>query len=438
MKNISFIHCADIHLGHMQYNEPQRLQDFAEAFRQVVNYAIAEQVDFVLISGDFFHKRAISAETLGQAVELLIPLKERGIPVVAIEGNHDKAFYQDRNSWLGFLNNQEYLYLLSPQFSEGSLELECWDYERKGGAWIELAGVRIYGLGYLGITTGNRLAEAVNLLQDKEETPVILMLHAAINRLLGNDLGGIRKEVLEPFKQKADYIALGHIHSRYQIDDWIYNPGSLECVHLDEHASDLGKGFYHVTVRDNSWSSQHIPSICRSVARYSVSLTDTKGADEAFEKVFSEIENNKPPVQAQIQVILQGSIPYSPLTIDEGEIIEGIKKKFDCLYVEILNHTNLPQENEVESTLIVDREGIERWVLGQLLSQEKCWQPGELEQAVDVVKRLKDLVLSGEKGSEIIEYLKDRGEELLAEELPEGSTPNAIQDVPSQDEEVGA
>ena len=52
-----FLHCADIHLGYNQYNSPERGNDFASAFFAVIDTAIAEQVDFVILAGDLFHKR---------------------------------------------------------------------------------------------------------------------------------------------------------------------------------------------------------------------------------------------------------------------------------------------------------------------------------------------------------------------------------------------
>lgn len=50
-----FLHCADIHLGYQQYNHKERFNDFGHAFYAVLDVALAEKVDFVILAGDLFH-----------------------------------------------------------------------------------------------------------------------------------------------------------------------------------------------------------------------------------------------------------------------------------------------------------------------------------------------------------------------------------------------
>lgn len=418
LQQFSFIHCADVHLGHQQFNEPQRFQDFADAFQQVVTFALDKKVDFVLISGDFFHKRSINSETLGQAVELLNPLKAADIPVIAIEGNHDKAFYQDRNSWLQFLNKLGYLFLLIPEFEEGHLVLRPWNEKTRTGSWLDLPqGVRIYGLSYLGITTSTRLPEIQKYLenQGEEKQYSILLLHAAINRLMGQDLGGIKKEILEPFRSYIDYVALGHIHSRYEVDNWLFNPGSLECVHLDEYGPDKEKGFYYVTVKGKETGVKHIPSTYRPVYRQDISLTESSCPDDAYEIIYKQLKEQSPPSEAQVQLILQGKIQYSPLKLDMRALSEKIKIDFSSLYVEILNNTNLPEEQNLQGGTSAKREEIEKLVFAQLLGAEHFLQEEELDTAVKVVQDIKEMSLLGESQEEIIELLLHYGENLITD-----------------------
>lgn len=418
--NFSFIHCGDIHLGHLQYGDPERMLDFAQAFKNVVDYALANKVHFILICGDFFHKRAINAETLGQAVELLSPLKDAGIPVIAIEGNHDKAFYQDKNSWLWFLNQQGYLFLLTPQFTEGRLIFTPWDEKKRTGSYLDLETVRIYGLGYLGITTGARLLEAAQHLTLKKEKYTILMLHAAINRLLVNELGGVRREALDPLVGKVDYLALGHIHNKYELEDWIYNPGSLECVHLDEYDEKKEKGFYHITLIEEKTQVTFVNNTFRPVFLATVTLKDTYTLEEAYEAIYQEIKHNPPPPGSQVQIVLQGEVSFNPLQLELNIIKEKLKSTYMCLYVEILNGTNLPQEvNFQVSDVTIKREEIEKNVYRKILSEEKIWIPIELEDTVTVVKKVKDLTQTGFEEEEILAMLREYGPRLLKDELPE-------------------
>ena len=50
------IHTGDTHLGYQQYHEPIRREDFLAAFRQVIEDAVAEDVDAVVHAGDLFRR----------------------------------------------------------------------------------------------------------------------------------------------------------------------------------------------------------------------------------------------------------------------------------------------------------------------------------------------------------------------------------------------
>ena len=94
---MKFLHISDVHLGCTRYQLPESPRDFFDAWIDVLRkYAIGENVDFVIMCGDFFHKRNVPPETMNYAVAGLNLLKEAGIPVVAIEGNHDQKHYGQR------------------------------------------------------------------------------------------------------------------------------------------------------------------------------------------------------------------------------------------------------------------------------------------------------------------------------------------------------
>src|SRR5690348_6625634 len=75
----SFIHMADTHLGYEQYGVRERFNDFSRTFWDIIDDAIERHVDFVVIAGDLFNKRAIDALTLIHAIEGLRKLKDRNI-----------------------------------------------------------------------------------------------------------------------------------------------------------------------------------------------------------------------------------------------------------------------------------------------------------------------------------------------------------------------
>lgn len=415
MQRISFLHCADIHLGNVQYNEPQRQNDFADAFRQVSRYALDKRVDFILICGDFFHKRAINAQTLQQAVELLAVLKEAGIPVITIEGNHDKAFYLDKESWLGFLNKQGFIHLLAPSYQDGKIVVSPWDEGTRSGTWLDVGGVRIYGAGYLGVTTTSRLEEFLQCIKGQSGQYSIFMLHAAVNRLLAHEMAGIRSEQLEPLRDNVDYLALGHIHSRYEIAEWIYNPGSLECVHLDEFGAGKEKGFYHVTIKEGQKDIQYIPSIYRPVHKYIVNISESQGAEAVYSEIHNSVSNQRPVPGAQVQIVLQGDVAYNPMSLNLNSFSDMLKEEFSCMYVEIINNLNLPAAGSLEMGSSLKREDLEKHVFSQLLLRERNWDEDKLAETVNVIHKIKEMVIDGEDEDEALKMLIQYGDKLLQE-----------------------
>ncbi|QLC34126.1 exonuclease SbcCD subunit D [Halarchaeum sp. CBA1220] len=83
------IHTGDTHLGYRQYHSPVRRQDFLDAFRQVVEDAIADDVDAVVHAGDLYHDRTPGLEDLMGTIDVLRPLAEADIPFLAVVGNHE-------------------------------------------------------------------------------------------------------------------------------------------------------------------------------------------------------------------------------------------------------------------------------------------------------------------------------------------------------------
>src|SRR5579859_6386268 len=158
-----FIHAADIHLGHEQYGLVKRSDDFARTYLETVRYAVEHEVDFVLIAGDLFHHARADAWTLKQAIAGLTTLREAGIPVLAVEGNHDAQHIYKNLSWMEFLCDQDLLILLNMyKAPNGYKSLVPFDQDTRRGSWTDVAGARIYGLKYYGASTARIIEEIGN------------------------------------------------------------------------------------------------------------------------------------------------------------------------------------------------------------------------------------------------------------------------------------
>lgn len=87
---MKILHTSDLHIG--KYIGTYDLKEDTEyVLNQVVNTAIRERVEVVLISGDIFDRPNPSEEAIKMYVSFLKGLLDKNIKVIAISGNHDSG-----------------------------------------------------------------------------------------------------------------------------------------------------------------------------------------------------------------------------------------------------------------------------------------------------------------------------------------------------------
>ena len=88
--DMKILHTSDLHIG--KYIGTYDLKEDTEyVLNQVVNTAIRERVEVVLISGDVFDRPNPSEEAIKMYVSFLKELLDKNIKVIAISGNHDSG-----------------------------------------------------------------------------------------------------------------------------------------------------------------------------------------------------------------------------------------------------------------------------------------------------------------------------------------------------------
>lgn len=87
---IRILHTSDVHLGAHRpadgEHHARRRDRMHATFARVVDLAVAERVDLMLVAGDFFDHVRVSHDTIRFAVEQLARVPA---PVVILPGNHD-------------------------------------------------------------------------------------------------------------------------------------------------------------------------------------------------------------------------------------------------------------------------------------------------------------------------------------------------------------
>ncbi|MFX1268647.1 MAG: exonuclease SbcCD subunit D [Promethearchaeota archaeon] len=235
-----FIHASDIHLGSHQYRNQYRADDFIRAFQEVFCLSIIHHADFIILGGDVFTSLEMLPGKLIKIINILTDFKDYTsgtIPIIAIEGNHDIRkfsrgikFSKRGKSWLKLLLNLDLLILLDGNMDAppNSIYLP-YDYKHKKGGKIQIKNVMIYGNHYLGENPEEYIPKITKAIEKENNFFYILLQHFGIKGQMKN-VPGINYNKLLSLREKVDYLALGHYHLQFILDDWVYNPGSTEAA----------------------------------------------------------------------------------------------------------------------------------------------------------------------------------------------------------------
>ena len=422
-----FLHLADCHLGYRQYGHKERFNDFSKAFYAVMDVAVAEKVDFVVLAGDLFQKRSIDALTLSHAMRGLERLQRAGIPCLAVEGNHELAYFNESIGWMRFLAERDLIVLLDTTFAEGKPLLH--PYTRRNGAYIDvLPGLRVYGLRYYGSSTASALANIGAALDEADSSGVeytIFMAHTGIEGVLAGEAGGLTHRELAPLRPYVDYLALGHVHKPFDFDGWIYNPGSPETCSMTE-AAWPERGYYLVDVDTSSPSpaagegrsgGRHAATLCANPRRdfvrlfFKVDHCATPDALYAGCREYIEREARdratKPrnPPAPVVELRLSGVLAFDRTGLELERYQELLVENFAPLLAFVKNATQ-PTEFAVAADAQLNRRELEQQIIADLLGRDARFA-GQREGWTRLALSLKQMALTGAAPEAILDELSN-------------------------------
>lgn len=195
------------------------------AFRRMIDFAIAEKVDFMLIAGDVFDRDWPDYSTGLFFVSGLADLAKAGIRVAMIRGNHDAANRMSRR-------------LTWPR------NVHEFDSHRPTTHLLDDLGVAIHGQSFADRAVSENLAAAYP--PPRAGWFNIGLLHTSADGTFGHDTYA-PCAISDLVGKSYDYWALGHVHRRRVIatDPYIVFPGNLQARHVNEPGE---KSFTLVTV----------------------------------------------------------------------------------------------------------------------------------------------------------------------------------------------
>ena len=411
---MKFLHISDIHLGCTRYQLNESPRDFFDAWIDVLqNYAIGEKVDFVIMSGDFFHKRNVPPETMNYAFAGLSLLKDAGIPILTIEGNHDQKHNDSEHSWLRSLANWNLLYLLEPKNIDGKMRYQPWDAEDGKGGYADVGNARIFGSHWYGASANWAIPMLTEAIKDnrREGAFHILLLHTDVEGHQTHPIPALSIANLKELKSVTDYVALGHTHKSYEIDNWAFNPGSLEITSIDDFRETRGAWLVEVG-ENNEVSARHITDYRqRPFQRLSFDVSGYASAEDITDGVLALVKNqarvhedaDKP--QPIIEITLRGHLGFPNSLLEQPKIREEAQKMTNALHVRIKNHS-APVEYAVAADLEEDasREKLERRVIEDLIVRDNRYK-ARAEAMAEAVIGAKRMVLSDEEPEKIVDFI---------------------------------
>src|SRR5438876_1005076 len=244
---MKIVHTADLHIGlesHGPINPhsglPRRLEDFLGSLDTIVDTAIEERADVVVMAGDIYKGRDPNATHQRLFARRVLKLVQNHIPVFLLAGNHDLPNAVNRATSIDIFHELEIdgvsvarapdlrrintasgplLMAALPWVTRSSLlaheryrELAATDLEREMVNEI--------------VRSAEELAEEVQdarMEPGMADAPAVLAahLHAQVVRYGADRLLTVGNDPLVPIDRIAldafDYVALGHIHAHQKL-----------------------------------------------------------------------------------------------------------------------------------------------------------------------------------------------------------------------------
>ncbi len=412
---MKFLHIADIHLGCTRYQLEESPKDFFLAWYDALKkYAVEKEVDFVLICGDFFHKRNVEPQAMNHAVAGLELLRKHGIPVVVIEGNHDQAGGGSAHSWLRSLRAWGLLKLLEPQIENGEVQYQPWDENERAGSFIDIGRARIFGSKWYGASANVAIPILTRGIKEnrREGAFHILMLHTDVEEHVSHPLPALSMANLKELKSVTDYVGLGHTHKSFEIDNWCFNPGSLEITNIEEYRE--VRGVFLVEVDEAlGIKAEHLKDYRQRPfkrilfqVKSSMQTTDvTKGVLEEVKKEFRRKTADDDSTAPIVEITLRGHLGFPNSLLEVQTIREEAQKLTGAMHVRLRNHT-VPVEYAVAADADEDitRENLERRVVEDLIARDARYKLNP-EPVTDAIIGAKRMALSDEEPEKIVDFL---------------------------------
>ncbi len=293
-----YIHAADIHLDSslhgLERYEGAPVEEIRSATRRafdnLIDLAIDEEVEFVLLAGDLYDGDWKDYNTGLYFVDRMGRLREAGIRVFMVAGNHDAASQITKH-----LRLPDNVTMFSTRTPERVV--------------LDDLSVAIHGQGFATRAVTDDLSQAYP--QGNPQLFNVGLLHTCLDGKPGHEpyapcsVDGLRSKGYQ-------YWALGHVHKREEVnqDPWIIFPGNIQGRHIRETGP---KGCTLVTVENGDVVEVEHRDL--DVMRWVLCELDVAG-NETVDDIYSLVRDvlqaaldDADGRSVAVRLVLQGSCP---------------------------------------------------------------------------------------------------------------------------------
>lgn len=318
--NIRFIHCSDLHLGSrfvgISSDDPKLGKRLTEStllsFRRIVDLAISESADLMVISGDVFDEENESPATKYAFVK---ELERLNIPCFISLGNHDF-----KRSWDVSIPYPSNVHVFSGDPESITVDIN--------GEKVEVVG--------RSFTTRHTSENLAASLRGSHDAFSIGVVHCNLESVSDDDRYAPCK-ISDLLGKNIDYWALGHIHKRSELysSPHIIYPGNIQGRNRTESGE---KGAYLVTVKNGSiQETRFVPTQEILWQDISVDITD-KNYNELVEDIVKAAKKN-----SILSITITGKGELDPaIRLDTDGLIKTVTTATSCVVSSIDLRTSPP------------------------------------------------------------------------------------------------
>lgn len=349
-EQITFIHAADLHFG-ASFRGLRALSEswakrmvtsIQESYDRVIDAAINNKVDFVVIAGDIFDSSRASYADYLHFFDGLKRLDSHAIPAYLVTGNHD-PFTSWQHDFFNFPPNTIMFPADKPGFAV---------FEKDGKPAALIAGRGYYSQAW---PKDEDISEGISREAAIQHTGTdapfaVSVLHTGLNL----DPEKAPTDAKDLMRRGMDYWALGHIHMKYAIPT--ENPQLVfsGCIQGRDIMETGERGIYKVTLTEGAPNKiEFIPTASVVWQKMNVDISQCGSLGDVVDKIISELfhENSKSHCEEMVARITLTGMTDLHRVLEKPGVIESMRKSINDSYPvffcdSLIDKTLRPHERE--------------------------------------------------------------------------------------------